>query len=314
MAIKLEKRSCPFCQRALEIPSDAQKFTCVYCGKNLVKINKPSIRQMFITKDEIDVEITKKTMFNFAMQLNTDGLIFKMGTEEKNTFTGHMLELTGSLLKANSHLRKYIEAEQKEIDELIAKNENQERTIIDGSNPIELNTEFDGFLVHIKAALDSLAKTTNPLFGFNLEKWGRSTDSEGNEKSGIKILNTLKRKFGENQKKEEKLLIKFIEDNLDWLTFVVGLRNKPVHHGKSSSSDLIFNYHTKTVTPQMLHYSGGKSETVKNFMKRTIGEILEFVHNFLFLSFTCKLPADIRIGIDEKGNSCWLVDIPKELR
>lgn len=313
--MKIEKRNCPFCQRTLDIPSDARKFTCVHCGKNLTKVDKPSVTKVFDTKDEIDFAITKKTMFNFVMQPNTEGLIFKQGSDEKNRFTGYVLELTQSLLKANSHRRKYLEIERKEIADLIAENEDLEESYVGGANSIELHTEFDGFLVHIKSALDSLAKTTKPLFGFGFEKWEKSKDnSDGKSKSGVKILNSLKRNLGSGPNEYKDLLIKLIEDNLEWLTFIVELRDKPVHKGKSASSDLVFNYATKIVTPQMLHYSNKTSEQVKDFMTRIIQEVLEFIHKFLFLTFNSKLPPDIKFGFDDKGDACWQIAIPPAMK
>lgn len=307
--VTIEKRSCPFCQKTLNIPATTREFKCIYCGKNLVKIDKPSLKRVFETKDEIDFEITKKTMFNFGMQTNTDGLIFKIGSKEKNDFTGYMLELTQSLLKANSHRRKYVKLEKTEIDKIITENKEESGSYIGGANPIELNTEFDGFLIHIKAALDSLAKTTKPLFGFNFKNWGKDKDI-----SGGKILNSLKRNLGQNTNESREMLVKLVEDNLEWLTFIISLRDKPVHKGKTSASDLIYNYNAKTVTPQMLHYSNDKSELLKDFMERIIREIVEFIHNFLFLSFNSKLPEDIKFGFDKNGDACWFPNIPVELR
>lgn len=299
----------------LDIPLNVRKFMCSHCGKNLTKVDKPSVIKVLDTKDEIDFAITKKTMFNFVMQPNTEGLIFKQGSDEKNRFTGYVLELTQSLLKANSHRRKYLEIEKKEIDDLIAENKESNESYIGGANSIELHTEFDGFLVHIKSALDSLAKTTKPLFGFNLENWGKGIDvRDGKNKSGMKVLNSLKRNLGSESNEYRDLLIKLVEDNLQWLTSIVELRDKPVHKGKSGSSDLVFNYITKSVTPQMLHYPNKTSEQVKDFMMRIIQEVLEFIHEFLFLAFNSKLPSDIKFGFDAKGDVCWHLAIPEELR
>lgn len=307
----MEKRNCPFCQKILEIPLDVQKFKCTGCGKNLARISRPSLTKLLSTKDEIDLMIVKKIMLNFVMQLDTSYFIFKNDKEKEDRFKQYILEITQSLLKVNSHRRKYLESEKNIVNELIKENEEESGSYIGSVNPIELNAEFDGFLVHIKSALDSLAKTTGPLFGFKFENWAKKAQN-GQIKSGVLILNSLRNNIGKTLNKDIKLLIKLIEDKLDWITFIVVLRDKPVHKGKSNASNLVFNPNTKHVSPQTLYNQNGKTEVLADFMEKTLLELIEFIHNFFFLSFNSKLPMDIRFEIDDKGDACWLINIPKE--
>lgn len=302
--MKTENRKCPVCEKANDIPVEAENFTCKHCSTNLIKTNKPSLTKVFETKDEIDQEIYQKIMINFVSQLSSDGIIFAGDKKKQEEFTGCIFAILQSLSKANSHRRKYVEMEKDEMEKLYTLNAEDSGSYVGAFVPVELNTQFDGVLVHVKAALDSLAKATKPLFGFNLPTWKKVRDADGKEKSGLAIVKSLKN-ITRTPDEKLKQLIEFMEKNIDWITYIVTLRDNPVHKGGTLTSNLIFSEHTKKVTPQLVIHPDGQKEQASAFMERNMKEIVEFMHIFLMLSFNFKALHNMTVAFDEKGDAFW---------
>lgn len=301
--MKTENRKCPICEKSNEIPVDAMNFTCPHCSTNLIKINRPLLTEVFTTKDEIDKEIYRKIIINFCSQLNSEGIIFENNKEKQEAFTGCLLEIMQSLSKANSCRRAYIQIEEKEIKSLYERNKGD--NYVGAVVPVDLNTQLDGVLIHLKSALDSLAKATKPLFGFSLPTWKKVRDKDGKEKSGLAVFTSLKN-ISETPDDNLKNITKFVADNLEWISFLVNLRDKPVHHGKTQASNLIYSEHTQKVTPQLIIYPTGK-ELVVSFMEKSIKEITDFIHIFLRLSFNVKAKNGETVVFDDKGDAFWYV-------
>jgi translation initiation factor 2 subunit 2 len=58
----------------------------------------------------------------------------------------------------------------------------------------DLISEVDAFLIQLKSALDSLAKSLNPIFNLKINGWHKGKRKGSKiEESGIKIINTLNR-------------------------------------------------------------------------------------------------------------------------
>ncbi len=304
---KKRKISCPLCQKPLEIPVFGEKSVCPHCGTGLIRTNHASITQVLEAKDEIDALITKKTMFNLAMELDTTDFVFEKDETKKGRYAENLMNIAQSLMKANSHRRKYINLEETEINSLISDNTKSggHTAFISSKNPIELNSEFDALLTQIKAALDSLAKITNPLFGFNLLTWKKVKDENGVEKSGLKVIRCLKGLPEDENKEKRDLLVKFLEDNIDWVTYIVKLRDNPVHWGKTIATNLSYNPITKKVTPQLIIHGPNSREFIKNFMERIIREIVEFIHIFLLLSINYKAKHGLQVAFDKDGKAGW---------
>src|SRR5204862_2153944 len=93
-------------------------------------------------------------------------------------------------------------------------------------NPIELFNELDGFLAHTKAALDSLAKSLEPLLDAKFHAWHKVKDQ-----SGLHIINHLQNSVPDKMKKNAEPLVKFLLANTGWITYLVSLRDSPVHRG-----------------------------------------------------------------------------------
>ncbi|OGY63243.1 MAG: hypothetical protein A3I89_01435 [Candidatus Harrisonbacteria bacterium RIFCSPLOWO2_02_FULL_41_11] len=268
-------------------------------------INMPKYDQEYMTlglvmesKDELDTEIINSTI-TMILGLNLNNIVFK----DKKTWEDYfkkVLNLTKNLLKANEHYRKYYKEEEiflREYKKKCLKNSNT--NVFLTTDPVSLNTEIDGFLSQIKSALDTLATTMNPLLGFNLNGWHKNKDKDGIKKSGTRIVNSIEN-LPEFLKNKAKGLKKHIENNVDGITYIVNLRDK-VHHsgGLKSITDITYDFRNKEVISQYIIHSEGK-ELVKNFLLRTLKDIVLFFNDTLILSILIKTPSGMCIRKNNK--------------
>jgi hypothetical protein len=247
-------------------------------------------------KDEVDSKILFDTA-NMIAGLNIDNFVFR-NKQEWEEYFGNVIDLTQSLLKANDYRREYIEKELKtlrEQEDKFLKDPN--KNVYLEFNPIGLNSEIDGFLSQIKAALDSLAKTLNPLFGFKLNGWRKDK-----KLSGGKIIKSLKNLPAESEKFTQPLQ-DFINKNVGWVSYLVFLRDSPHHHGGIKSiSGIMFDTNSKKITPQQIYHAENHVEDINAFLTRTINEIDQFVNSVLILSLIAKIPS---LAIVKNTQSNW---------
>ena len=225
-------------------------------------------------KDEIDASILNHTLkMIIGLQLSS---VFS-DKEKHAAYFRYIMEAAQSLFKSNSHRRKYLHTEPIEIKSLFDSEIKKINQNVDvGFNPIELNAEVDGFLSHIKATLDSIAKSFDILFGIKTGGWNKK-----GEISGIKILNQLDN-LPSDKKKRAQDLTNIIKDNVEWISYLVHLRDAPHHRGGIKSiTDLVFDHKQKTVIPQLIIHPGSQPEMVRDFLIRTIKNIDIFIGDMI---------------------------------
>lgn len=247
-------------------------------------------------KDKLDTKIIRGTI-NMVMGLKIDDFMFpdrKMFEE----YFGHILNLTQSLCKANSHRRKYLEQERKFLKKFKKQSRKNPNTADLGINPVELNTEIEGFLIHIKAALDSYAKSLNALFGIKLNGWHRVK-----KESGRGIVTALENNLPNNLKEKSKRLKEVIETNIGWITYLVFLRDSSPHHGGIKNiTDVVYEQKYKKVIPQMICHSENQNEKVADFLDRQLSDIADFFNGIIALSLLVRSPFG---GIVANDQSNW---------
>lgn len=233
-------------------------------------------------KDEVDKNTMAKTI-TMAIGLQLDNLLLsdKLLFE---SYLGHIMDLTEKLLKVNHHRRKYIIQKERVISFLKQNSNSDENNTNSAYHSVELDAEIDGFLTQIKAALDSLVKTFEPLFGIKLLTWGKI-----GKESGRRVLVALQNNLSNTFKTKSQRLLDIIEDNIEWISYIVSLRDNANHHGGLKNlSNITFNRQIGDVVPQYISHTNGRTEEVSIFLERTVYEIVEFVHSVLILSLLTK--------------------------
>jgi len=247
-------------------------------------------------KDKVDSEIINSVL-NMIVGLNLDNIVFRDKKMWENYF-GKNLNLTKSLLKANEHYRKYFIEEKKFLKQYRKKCLKDKNTNLSflTTDSVALNTEIDGFLSQIKSSLDTLATTLNPLLGLSLNGWHKVKS-----KSGVGVINSLEKNLDNTLKGKASTLKETIKNNMESITYIVGLRDK-VHHqgGLKCITEITYEFKYKKVIPQYILHPNNTKELTKDFILRTINEIVLFTNQILFLSILIKAPNGMGIKKNEE--------------
>lgn len=251
-------------------------------------------RYLIYTVTQIVLNSSTMTLIKYWGQKNFENDI----TDEK--YLKIIIDVTTSLLKANHHRRNYLKYEKEIEAEILQKNKN----INEGVDLIEerpdLISEVDSFLVQIKSALDSLAKSFNPIFGLKIQNWGKGTiQGKKGKKSGVKIINALNN-TPTSIRSRVKDLIGFIEDNIDYISAIVWLRDSPVHHGKIKIvRGFIYKFKEKKIIRPQIIFKNGKEIPLSDFLDLTIKNIINFVENIIVISLSNLTPGLFLAKISE---------------
>jgi DNA-directed RNA polymerase subunit RPC12/RpoP len=298
---KTTSRECPRCKKKNDIPDESEKFKCLHCGANLTKIDRPSLIEVANFTDDLDNHIHKRIFQDF---LSPDFTQIAIDDEKRRAeFFENQFKVLRSLLKANKHLRSYRRDEVVELERLKKTNEESGTDSYVGSiESIELEAEYDAYLMQLKAALDSFAKVLNVLLGTSFAGWSKGTDATTREQlTGLKILNHLKN-IGKPSL-EIQSMISFLGANMDWATRIVKLRDQPVHHGKSVSSGIQFNPKLSATQKAKIVHGKDQFEDVTSFMERTLYDMTSFVRMITYLGINHILDkGGCKIGVDENDN------------
>lgn len=295
---KTETRTCPRCKKTNEISEEARKFECVHCGAHLTKVNRPSIIEVANLTDDLDMHLNTRVLQDFLVSNFLDAAI----SDEKmrGVFLDKQMKVVRSLWKANKHLRDYRKDEEAEMTRLGEANAGSEtNSYVGGMESIELEADWDAFLVQFKAALDTLAGAMNVLLGTNFDRWGKGTDrATGKKMSGQKILNRLK--DIRNPSPEIEALISFIEANLQWATYIVELRDMPVHRGQTIGGAILFNPELNTTQKAKIVHGKDQVEDIIAFMERTLKDMAAFVRMITYLGINHRLDKGFKMGVDKE--------------
>jgi hypothetical protein len=151
----------------------------------------------------------------------------------------------------------------------------------------DLYIELDGFLVQCKSVLDHLCNILH--YSMNISFSSLSTFG----KNGNTIVNILKRNVPKHGKKAAGELIRFINDNQDWIKLMIDARDRMNHfqHGgipvmSFGVACIIEQDGTKKVhRPQM-----NPAQTVKEVMDMLLDNVLHFVEYFLGIALCVRMP------------------------
>ncbi|MDO8522317.1 MAG: hypothetical protein Q7S08_03455 [bacterium] len=258
-----------------------------------MKINPGVLETILETKDDMDVFIVNEIV-TLPMTLMVETLIFRGDKSRWEKHFGQMIDLGKNLIKTNDSLRGYRKAEETSLKEYLEKCISDPNiNVILGRRAPELERELDYFLSGIKSSLDILAKILNPIMGFRLQGWHKGK-RDGKKLSGAEVLSVLENNLPANAKERHQQFHSVIESNLEWITYLVGLRDA-VHHGggMKTISSLYYRPDRKDVLPQYITHEPGKNEKVSDFMTRTMHDFSMFINNFVCLLYVSQAPSDM---------------------
>src|SRR5258706_7350847 len=246
-------------------------------------------------KDDFDREVSVDIL-TMVSSLDSNSIIFEGDKKKSEDYFGNMLNLTNSLLKANQHYRNYVSIEREIL--VSYKHEcikNPNKSINLSKRPVNLNSEIDALLSQVKASLDTLGVSLRYTLDISIHGWRKD-----GEKSGGKIIKALNKLSPERMERTQSLK-EYIENNTDWISYVVDLRDKADHHGGIKSiSDITFYYKTQEVHPQLIKHSEGQQELVSSFLLNTLKFTKSFCHNVIALSVLSRVGKGLEIVKDEK--------------
>lgn len=305
-----EVRKCQVCQKENNIPKSVTQFNCSHCGSTLQKLDMQSITEVNNIIDDLDKYIQFSVLMDF-FPLGAHKMAFP---DEKKQweFTEKQMQIARSLQKANKHLRDYKKDEASEKERLKALNEKAvPGQFVGALESVEVEADWDAFLMQLKAAMDTGAGLLDITFGTNFHGWHKGRDKKTGKQdvTGAKILNHF-RQF-KNPSREITGLIDFIEANLDWATRIVKLRDKPVHEGRSDISGIIFNPQAGMIHGAKVVHGEKEVEDTTAYMERVLREMAQFFRNLVYLALNQKLQNGMKIGVTEEELKFVWMDDPK---
>lgn len=299
------KRNCPRCKKLNEIPEETLKFECNHCGAHLTKVDRPSVVEVLKSTDDLDEYLTQRIFQDFMASNFLDTAL--PDQERRGAFTQRQVNALRSLMKANKHLRCYRRDEALEMDRLGKANaESGTISYIASIESIDLEAEWDAYLVQLKSVLDTFAGALGILLGMSFHGWHSDIDKISRRKrSGIKILNALKNISAPST--EIKAIISFLEDNMEWATHIVELRDKPVHHGQSVGSGIHFNPESGTAYKSKIIHNKNQVEDIATFMERTLRDIASFFRTLTYLGINHRLDKGFKMGVDKDEKFVFVI-------
>lgn len=215
-----------------------------------------------------------------------------------------IIDVVRSLMKSNHHRCKYLEQEKIIEKEILEINKN-----LDSGVPIvyerpDLISEVDGFLIQLKSALDSLAKSLNPIFNLKINGWHKGTrKGSKTQESGVKIINALNNLAPELKNKAVDLIY-FIEDNIKYISAIVLLRDRPVHHGKIKNiQGFVYRIKEKRLIKPKLVLKDG-SIYISEFLETTIKNLINFTE-LIIVNTLKNLEPNICLAKGNDGRFSW---------
>lgn len=267
-------------------------------------MNEPVLQRVLEPKDEIDRFLLEKVLV-IVQNRDTMGLVKFWGHSQFSTdkthewYFKHILSAIKRLIKANGHRRRYLELENQFKEKILGEIKKTEVNIDLVYEEQESISEVESFLVQLKAALDSLAKSLNPIFGLKIHGWHKDKG-----KSGGEVLNILKRNLSKELSKKATNLIKFLENNIDYISCVVFLRDaihkpelKGIEHFRYSAKEEVL------ICPKIV-FTSNEPKDLPKFLDETMKNFAIFTQAFIVLTFSDLVPG-LFLAQDQTGEFSW---------
>ncbi|MHB8278645.1 MAG: hypothetical protein ACYDIA_13460 [Candidatus Humimicrobiaceae bacterium] len=260
-------------------------------------------------KDDIEKHFIEDVL-TIVLNRDTQTLINYWGETKFNknkigeNYLMTIIDVVRSLIKANHHRREYLDHERVIEKEILEINKNTDSGIPIVYERPDLISEVDAFLAQLKSALDSLAKSLNPIFNLKINGWHKGkTNDDKIEKSGIKIINTLNYLEPELRNKVDDL-INFIEDNIDYISAIVFLRDSPIHHGKIKNIQGFVYYIKDKKLMKPILVLKDKNVNLSEFLETTIKNFIDFTELIIVNTLKNLIPS-IYLAKGQDGRFSW---------
>jgi hypothetical protein len=211
-----------------------------------------------------------------------------------------------ALIKANALRRNYC----KIIDTLTKDIEN-DQTIKNTSidiifDKVDAFVLIEAFFTQIKTALDLLAQSLKPIYGYEFHTWEKK-----NKLSGMEIVTVLKNNLSTELKAHANPIIGLIETHADAITKIVNHRDDTVHYGKLNKVQG-FRYsvsHHKVIPPLIL-VNENESAYVQEYLEEVLTYISDFVQEFIVILLS-NLVKDMIVVRNNNGSWGWSAKFAK---
>lgn len=260
-------------------------------------------------KDDIEKHLIEDVL-TIVLNRDTQSLINYWGTTKFNKnkigegYLMTIIDVVRSLMKANHHRRKYLEQEEIIEKEILEINKNSDSGVPIIYERPDLISEVDSFLIQLKSVLDSLAKSLNPIFNLKINGWHKGTrKGDKTQKSGVKIINALNNLVPELKNKATDLIY-FIEDNIEYISAIVFLRDRPVHHGKIKNIQgfVYIIKERRLIKPRLVLKD--KNIDLSKFLETTIKNLINFTE-LVIVNTLKKLIPNIYLAKGNDGRFSW---------
>lgn len=270
-------------------------------------MNGSVLQRVLEPKDEIDRFLLERVLL-IVQNRNTMELVKFWGRSQFSTdktherYFKHILSAIKRLVKANSHRRRYLELENQFKEETLRKIKKKEVNVDLVYEEQELISEVESLLVQLKASLDSLAVSLNPIFELKIHGWHKH-----NDESGGQVLNILRRNLPKDLLEKATKLIKFLENNIEYISRVVFLRDsihklelKGMTHFRYSAKERVLIY------PKIV-FTSGEPKELSEFLDETIKNFAVFTQSFIVLTLSDLVPGLFLVQ-DQTGEFSWCGD------
>jgi len=270
----------------------------------------PVLTRILEPKDKIDWFLVKNILL-VVQDKQTFALVRSWGHSKFNKekvdeeYFEKMLSVVKSLLKANHHRRSYIKLASKLKEQLLKESLNIKSNIDLIYEKPDLISEVDSCLTHIKASLDSLAKSLNPIYGLKLNGWHKKK-YRNKEISGLNVVNAINN-LSQGGYGDSRKLARFIEDNVGYISYIVSLRDAPIHKGEISTiRGFKFCVRNQTIENPVIFHSEGKSESLSAFLTNTMWNFINFTQFFMVLSLSNLIKGTFLV-VDKEEKPRWVL-------
>ena len=255
--------------------------------------------------DEIDKVLLEELLL-IVQNKDTLSLVSFWGHEklkkdnvDEEFFKKIMLSVN-ALVKANALRRNYHKIKDVLIDE-IKKDPSIKGTRIDMLfNKVDAFILIEGFFSQVKTALDLLAQSLKPVYGYEVHTWAKK-----NNVSGMEIVSVLTNNLNKELKPHALPIIDLIKRNAEAITRIVSHRDDTVHYGKLNKvQGFRYSVSKNEVMPPLILINDHESAFVHEYLDEALKYIADFTQEFV-ITLLSNLVTDMVIAKKSDGSWSW---------
>lgn len=200
----------------------------------------------------------------------------KRDKSDEEFFKKIMLSVN-ALIKANALRRNYHKIKDVLIDE-IKKDPSIRGAKIDMLfNKVDAFILIEGFFSQVKTALDLLAQSLKPIYGYEFHTWAKK-----NNVSGMEIVSVLTNNLNKDLKPRAGPIIDLIKKNAESISRIVSHRDDTVHYGKLNKvQGFSYSMSKNEIIPPLILINNHESAFVHEYLDEALRYIADFTQEFV---------------------------------